>query len=114
MTRGIAHSDKTDFVVSMHVHPTGTDMQQALPEGERRVKRLEGHASVELVVADESKNQKGDLLWYDGRWYECVNAQRWDHTILAHTNYTFVLVATDGAASIDLLDPPTTDPNLSA
>lgn len=112
--RGIVVNDHTDFVASLHVHPSGTDQQQALPEGERRIKKLEGHGTCKLVVADPLQGQKGDLIYYFGEWYECINAQPWDHTLLSHINYLFVLVPPDGASSVDLEDPPGEDPNYYA
>ena len=110
VVRGFVTNDHTDFVASLHVHPSGSDQQQQLPEGERRLKRLEGHASIELRVGNEQTHTKGDLLYYHGEWYECVSAQFFDHTLLSHLNYQFVLVPTDGAHSTDLQDPPTVDP----
>ena len=107
----IAPTGKEDFVASLNVHPLSTDQQQALPEGERRVKRLEGHGNVELVVANQETGKKGDLLYYHGEWYECVNSQLWDHTILCHYNYQFTLVPKDGSNSTDVLNPPEGNPN---
>ena len=70
------------------------------------VKRLEAHGSVVLITADAEQNRKGDLLYYHERWYECVNAQEWDHTILSHYNYQFVLVPEDGARAVDTQELP--------
>lgn len=109
--KGYMTSDHHDFGASLNVHPLSTDSMQALPEGQRKVKRLEAHSTVVLVVADEKKNRKGDLLYYQGDWYECVSSQLWDHTILSHLNYQFVLVPDDAAGSIDL-EPPEGDPAL--
>ena len=112
--KGYLTSGREDFIASLNVHPLGTDQQQALPEGERGVKRLEAHGTAELIVANKIENTKGDLLYYHGDWYECVNAQLWDHTVLTHTNYQFVLVPKDGSRSIDTEDPPEEDPNEKA
>lgn len=101
-----------DFVASMNVHPLSTDAMQALPEGERKVKRLEGHSSVALVTADEKSNRQGDLLYYHGDWYECVSAQMWDHTLLSHLNYQFILVPTDASGTPDTA-PPSIEPDAS-
>ena len=109
--KGYLTSSYYDFGASLNVHPLSTDSMQALPEGQRKVKRLEAHGTVVLVVADENKNQKGDLLYYQGDWYECVSSQVWDHTILSHLNYQFVLVPNDAAGSIDL-EPPVGEPAL--
>ena len=110
--KGYLTSGKEDRIVSLNVHPLSTDQQQALPEGEREVKRLEAHGTAELIVANKEANTKGDLLYYHGDWYECVNAQLWDHTVLNHTNYQFVLVPKDGSRSIDTDKPPKDDPNV--
>lgn len=107
--KGYLASPYTDFCASLNVHPLSTDQVQALPEGERKVKRLEAQGEVKLVAADEKLNRKGDLLYYHGDWYECVSSQVWDHTVLSHFNYQFVLVPTDAAGSIDL-EPPAGDP----
>ena len=109
--KGYLVSSHEDFVASLNVHPLSNDTMQALPEGQRKVKRLEGHGVVELRVADEKLSQKGDLLYYYGDWYECVSSQLWDHTILSHINYQFVLVPSDSAGSIDL-EPPIGAPEL--
>lgn len=111
--RGYLTSTHSDFVASLHVHPLGADSVSALPEGLRKIRRLEGHGDVVLVVADEAKNRKGDLLYYNGDWYECVSAQQWNTTMLSHLNYQFVLVPTDASNSIDL-EPPAGNPNTRA
>lgn len=102
---------RTDFVASIHVHPSGSDSTKAQPEGARRIKRLEGHGEIPLLVADETKGQKADLLYYQGDWYDCVSCQMWDHTLLSHYNYQFVLVAADSGRAIDTAEPPVTNPN---
>ena len=106
--KGYLTSPFTDFVASLNVHPLSTDQMLALPEGERRVKRLEGHGTDVLVTANQALNQQGDLLYYKGEWYECTTAQEYDHTILSHLNYQFVLVPKDAAGSIDLAPPTIT------
>lgn len=110
--KGYLVSEHQDFGASLNVHPLSTDQMQALPEGQRKLKRLEAHGVAGLVVADEELNRKGDLLYYHGDWYECVSSQVWDHTILSHLNYQFVLVPSDASGSIDL-EPPVGDPVLT-
>lgn len=108
--RGYFTAGYSDFVASLNVHPMGADQMQALPEGERKLKRLEAHGSDVLIVANQDTGVKGDLLLYDGDWYECISAQKWDHTILSHLNYQFVIVPNDAARSVDTANPPTADP----
>lgn len=108
--RGYLTSPQEDMVVSIHVHPLGTDSISALPEGERKLKRLEGHGGIELFTANEQTGQKADLLYYHGDWYECLSCQLWDHTLLSHYNYQFVLVTRNAGRSTDIENEPTTDP----
>lgn len=107
---GYAKNSYSHFVASLNVHP-GSDQMNGLPEGERHLKRLEGHGTDLLIASDQRSDQKADLLWYHGAWYECTSAVMWDHTILNHWNYQFVEVPMDAASSIDTANPPTTDPN---
>lgn len=109
--RGYITSGREDFVVSLHVHPMGSDAMQALPEGERKMKHLEGHGTAALIPANQETGVKGDLLLYHGEWYECTAAQEWDHTVLSHINYQFCLVPTNSPRSADIKDPPTTAPD---
>ena len=109
--KGNMVSAQKDFGASLHIHPTGSDQMQALPEGKRKMKRIEGHGMEPLLVADEKENRKGDMLWYRGDWYECVSSMLYDHTILNHYNYQFVLAPHDASGSIDL-EPPVADPVL--
>jgi hypothetical protein len=95
----------TDLKVSMHVHPLGYNAVQALPEGERKVKRLEAHSAERLVTAEQGGGTKADLLYYQGDWYECVSEAEYDHTLLSHYNYQFVILAKDAAGTIDT-EPP--------
>lgn len=103
--KGHLVSSYEDFTVNLHIHPLSTDQIQALPEGLRKVKRLEGHGEVFLNAADEDAQRKGDLLFYHGDWYECISSQLYDHTLLSHLNYQFVLVPNDAAGTVDL-EPP--------
>jgi hypothetical protein len=95
----------TDLTISMHVHPSGNDSVQSLPEGERVIRRLEAHCPDELVTTDQDSGTKGDLLYYNGRWYECTSSSNWDHTLLSHNNYQFVVVPKDSAGTTDISEP---------
>lgn len=102
--RGYAASCHTDMMVSLHVHPVGKDTIQVTPGGERKVKRLEAHGTDVLCTANHDAGLKGDLLYYKGAWYECVSAVEYDHTLLSHWNYEFVIVPKDVAGTVDLTD----------
>lgn len=107
VVRGYVTTSHEDFTVSLDVYPSGSETMQALPEGERRVRRLEAAGSDILHAANQDTGEKGDLLYYHGEWYECISAVLWDHTMLNHWNYVFVLVPQDAAGTIDLSDPGT-------
>lgn len=108
--KGHLTSSYDDYVVSLNVHPLGSDQLQVLPEGERRIKHLEAHGMYDLRVGNQAENIKGDLLLYYGEWYECQTCQRWDHTILSHFNYQFVLVPAESCKDYDLAKIPDGDP----
>lgn len=97
------HSDQK---ISMHIHPLSSEQIQALPEGERGIKRLEGHGVVVLNTANTTINRKADLLRYKGEWYECVSSECWDHTALSHWNYQFIVLPKDTANTEDTANPP--------
>lgn len=103
--RGYFTSGYSDFVADINIHPMGEDNINALPEGERRIKHLEGHGEVPLVTANQDENRKGDMVFYHGYWYECTSSQLWDHTVLSHYNYKFVIIPNDSAGSYELGEP---------
>ncbi len=104
--KGYLTAGHTDTTVCIHLHPSGSDSVSANPEGERTVKRIEGHGNCKLIAADADSNLKGDLVWYHGSWYECISSQLFDHTMLSHYNYVFIKVPTDGSRKNDIADPP--------
>ena len=108
--KGYLSAEYTDKVVSLHVHPQGTEQITALDEGERIVRRLTAHGTDILLTANQDTGQKGDLLYYKYHWYECKSAEEYDHTFLHHLNYQFVLVPLDGSEPYELYDPPRGDP----
>lgn len=95
----------SDFVISAHLHPSGSDEMQANPEGQRKVKHIEGHSDQELIPADQSTNRRGDMVYYNGSWYECTRAQLFDHTILSHYNYAFAQIPLERASAREYAAP---------
>ena len=78
-----------DFLVTLNVQPLSSDELQALPEGQRTVKRIKAIGETKFQPADEETGTEGDRLYYGGKWYECKSCHTWDHTILAHTEAEF-------------------------
>ena len=104
VVKGYFTGGYTDDEISIHLH-YGTDSVQANAEGARRVVKLEGHGEVKLRTADQKEGTKGDLVFFDDRWFECVSCTKYDHTILSHYNYSFVLVPDDAAGTTDTETP---------
>lgn len=96
---GYGVASYTDEVTSLNVQPLSKDELQALPEGERRTKRMKAFGDLVFTTADQSTGRRGDWLFYQGRmdpeghWYECVSSLGWDHTMLGHCRSEFVQVS---------------------
>lgn len=98
-----------DTVEVLNVQPLSADELQALPEGERKTKRMKAFSDFLFNTADQSTGCRGDWLFYRGNmdpvghWYECVSSLGWDHTMLSHCRSEFVQVA---EAESYTLEPP--------
>jgi len=90
---GYSHTTYEDIITRLNVQPLSADELLALPEGERRTKRLKAYGDMILTTADQSTGRRGDWLLYAGHWYECKSSVYWDHTILSHCKSEFVEVA---------------------
>lgn len=102
--RGHAISEYTDIFTALNVQPLTPNELKALPEGERSVKHLKAFGDFQLTAADQMSGTPGDWLWYYGRWYKCISAAPWGHTLLAHCESKFVAVA-ESDPSLNL-EPP--------
>ena len=90
---GYSYTTYKDGTAKLNVQPMSSDAVSALPEGERRVKRLKAYGDLLFTAADQTTGRRGDWLLYYGHWYECVSSLGWDHTILTHCKSEFVEVA---------------------
>ena len=90
--QGYYGAPHTDFLVRLDVQPLTADEVQALPEGERSIRRIKTLGGTRLTPADEDSGVRGDWLHYEGRWYECKSCQGWDHTLLAHYEAEFTQI----------------------
>ena len=92
---GYAQAPFSDCVMQLDVQPQAPDGYQGLPEGERTVKHLKAYGPSRLTSADEHAGVPGDLLHYQGVWYECKSSVSWGHAILAHYQSDFVALPAD-------------------
>lgn len=106
ITGGYGSVPYADSVVELNVQPLSKDELQALPEGERRTKRMKAFGDFLFTAADQAAGQRGDWLFYQGsmdpagHWYQCVSAVGWDHTVLRHCRSEFVQVAEAEAVNV--------------
>jgi len=87
---GYPSASYADVTVLLNVQPFTPDEMQAVPEGDRTVKRVKSYGPFRLISADEYGGIPGDRLFYRGLWYECKSSVQWDHTILRHFRSDFV------------------------
>ena len=59
-------------------------------EGERSVRRLEMFSDERIMTDDPENRIKADMLWYQGKWYQCRSSVLCDTTILKHWDSVFV------------------------
>ncbi len=96
----------TDSIEELNVQPLSGDELQALPEGERRTKRMKAFGDFLFTAADQDSGRRGDWIFYQGKmdpaghWYQCVSAIGWDHTLLCHCRSELVQVAEAEAINV--------------
>lgn len=93
IVNGYAVSGDSEFAAMLTVQPLSSKELLALPEGERTVARIKTSGADALTAADEQNGIPGDLLYLDGKWYECTSCVHWRHTPLAHYEAEFVVLA---------------------
>ena len=102
---GYATSAFSDIYVRLNVQPKVPNKFEGREEGDLTVNRLRAWGADKLTSADELTGTPGDLLFYKGRWYECISCVEWHNTLLAHYQSDFVIMPVDSQ-----LDPPSTAP----
>lgn len=73
-----------DFPVLLNVQPLSTAELEVLPEGSRSQFRVKAFGDFPVRTADQTEGTPPDRLYVQGRWFECEQADGWDHTPLAH------------------------------
>ena len=91
---GHASSAFADATFSLNVQPKAPDKHEAREEGDVTLKRVRAWGPGELASADELSGAPGDLLFYKGRWYECVSCVEW-HNLLGHYQSEFAALPAD-------------------
>ena len=92
---GHAASAFSDMTMYLDVQPKNPNRFEGNEEGDFTVKRLRAWGGDELTSADELTGTPGDLLFYKGRWYECVSCVDWHNTPLGHFQSEFTALPSD-------------------
>lgn len=93
-----------ESTIHIHLYPeeNGTSVPWAETEG--IVRHISGHGMVPLREADIAGGTKADRVLYKGRWYECTSSALFDHTVLAHYNYQFIVLPEEAVETITLFN----------
>ena len=89
---GYASAAYADSIIRLNVQPQAPDDTQADPSGDHTVIFLKSWGSDRLTSANDNTGIPGDMLFYNGLWYECTSSVMWDHTMLAHYQSDFVVL----------------------
>ena len=94
---GYPKTEYYDFKTLLNVQQVPANELQALPEGERTIKRVKTYGADKLQAADENTQINGDRLYYHGFWYECKSSNQWEYNLfsLAHFESVFAILPPD-------------------
>ena len=106
VVNGYASSTYMDKTMRLNIQPQAPDSFEGREEGDTTLKRLKSWGANKLTSADEYEGIPGDLLFYQGIWYECLSSVMWDHTLLSHYQSDFVNLPAD-----EQPPPPVTERN---
>ena len=110
IVNGYPVSDYSEFTTRLTVQPLSSDDLLALPEGERSIARVKTRGADALIDADEHSQTPGDMLFFQGKWYECKSCVHWLHTPMTHYESEFVLIADQRAHTSPGTGGDTVDP----
>ncbi len=82
----------TDSKVLLNVQ-TISNNSSPTEQGLRTTMRLKTFGAFPITTADQTNGTKPDMLYFGGRWYECVSSVFFEHTPLSHYESEFVSVS---------------------
>ena len=92
----------TDSIVKLDVQ-TNSNGNSLEPSGQRDTQVIRAFGDFPIKAADTTAGTKGDMLWFNGKWFECTSCVFWEHTPLSHYDSQFISV-TEG---VEAPEPPT-------
>jgi len=87
--RGYISTPYTEKTVLADIQ-TMEDVTITTSEGTRSVQRLKVFCDEKLIVENSNKQQKGDRIHFQDKWFECTSSRLSDNTPLRHYTATFV------------------------
>lgn len=87
--RGYSTIPYEDIVLPMDVQ-TMENVSVTIEDGTRSVQQLKVFCDFEILVENQGTQQKGDRLWFQGKWFECKSSRLSENTPLRHWTSTFV------------------------
>lgn len=69
------------------VRPIKPDTERYEPEGRVVVSALVMYSTERLIIGEPGKNNRGDLVEWEGMRYEVVREYPWQNTIIPHWKY---------------------------
>jgi len=87
--RGYSTIPYEDIVLPMDVQ-TMKDVSVTTSDGTKSVQQLKVFCDYEILVENQGTQQKGDRLWFQGKWFECKSSRLSENTPLRHWTSTFV------------------------
>ena len=94
----------TDMEVSLDVQ-TNSNASDLPPMGHRETQVIRAFGTFPIKIADTTNGVKADMLYFNGKWFECTSCVFWEHTPLSHYESQFISV-TEGVESPEA---PTSD-----
>lgn len=88
-SNGIQTYDYDDVVIMADVQTTDRSTTTG-PDGDRSVQSLKVFCDFRVNVADQQSGMPGDMIWFQGKWFECRSSRLSENTFLSHWTSTFV------------------------
>ncbi|MCX4351711.1 MAG: hypothetical protein OSJ60_08740 [Lachnospiraceae bacterium] len=79
----------SDKVILADIQTTDADTATE-SDGDSSLQWIKVFSDDEIRMADEKNGAKADLIWYQGKWYECRSTNYKGNTILRHWISKFV------------------------
>lgn len=79
----------SDKVILADIQTTDADSTTE-SDGDSSLQWIKVFSDDEIHMADEKTGTKADLIWYQGKWYECRSANYKGNTVLKHWISKFV------------------------